>query len=60
MAAINPGNAVDTAVVFDVPQGVQPAAIELHESMLSGGATVELPQLSSVTATAQPVMPSQN
>jgi hypothetical protein len=39
---INPGNKVDGVLVFDVPEGVAPAAIELRESMFSGGATVSL------------------
>jgi hypothetical protein len=39
---INPGNSVDGVVVFDVPEGLTPAAIELHESMFSGGALVSL------------------
>jgi hypothetical protein len=30
---INPGNSVDSVVVFDVPEGLTPAAIERHESM---------------------------
>ncbi|KUP98250.1 DUF4352 domain-containing protein [Thermobifida cellulosilytica] len=39
---INPGNKVEAKVVFDVPEGVEPASIELHESMFSGGVTVSL------------------
>ncbi|MFD1531915.1 DUF4352 domain-containing protein [Pseudonocardia aurantiaca] len=39
---INPGNSVDGVLVFDVPEGLSPAAIELHESMFSGGALVSL------------------
>jgi hypothetical protein len=39
---INPGLSVDRAVVFDVPQGTEPAAIELHDSAFSDGATVKL------------------
>jgi hypothetical protein len=39
---INPGNTVDGVLVFDVPQGLTPAAIELRESMFSDGATVAL------------------
>jgi hypothetical protein len=39
---INPGNSVDGVLVFDVPEGLSPAAIELHESMFSDGATVGL------------------
>lgn len=39
---INPGNAVDVSLVYDMPAGAVPARIELHDSMFSGGATVEL------------------
>lgn len=39
---INPGNSVKATVVFDVPTGLKPAAIELHDSPFSGGATVSL------------------
>lgn len=39
---INPGNALDTTVVFDVPVGTVPAEIELHDSAFSGGTTVAL------------------
>jgi hypothetical protein len=39
---INPGNSVEGVLVFDVPEGLSPAAIELHESMFSGGAVVSL------------------
>jgi hypothetical protein len=39
---INPGNSVDGVLVFDVPEGLSPTGIELHESMFSGGATVSL------------------
>jgi hypothetical protein len=39
---INPGNKVDGVLVFDVPEGLAPAAIELRESMFSGGVTVSL------------------
>lgn len=39
---INPGNSVDGVLVFDVPEGLSPAAIELHESMFSDGTTVSL------------------
>lgn len=39
---INPGNSVDGVLVFDVPESVEPAAIELRESMFSDGATVSL------------------
>lgn len=39
---INPGNSVKGQVVFDVPKGTQLTTIELHDSMFSGGATVNL------------------
>jgi hypothetical protein len=39
---INPGNSVDGALVFDVPEGLAPAAIELHDSSFSSGLTVAL------------------
>jgi hypothetical protein len=39
---INPGNTVEGVLVFDMPEGLSPAAIELHESMFSSGALVTL------------------
>ena len=39
---INPGNSLQSKVVFDVPAGTTPTAIELHDSMFSGGVTVDL------------------
>jgi hypothetical protein len=39
---INPGNSVDGVLVFDVPEGLAPAAIELRESMFSDGTMVSL------------------
>ncbi|MGH3585493.1 MAG: DUF4352 domain-containing protein [Pseudonocardia sp.] len=39
---VNPGNSVDGVLVFDVPDGLSPTAIELHESLFSGGVTVSL------------------
>jgi hypothetical protein len=39
---INPGNSVKGTLVYDVPDGLAPAAVELHGSMFSGGATVAL------------------
>ncbi|MBY3555788.1 DUF4352 domain-containing protein [Modestobacter lapidis] len=39
---INPGNALNSKVVFDVPAGTAPTSIELHDSMFSGGVTVNL------------------
>ncbi|WP_230976527.1 DUF4352 domain-containing protein [Georgenia wutianyii] len=41
---INPGNSVEGVVVFDVPADAVPAAIELHDSVFSGGVTVSLEQ----------------
>ena len=39
---INPGNAVEVKLVYDMPQGAVPTSIELHDSMFSGGITVAL------------------
>lgn len=39
---INPGNQVQAQVAFDVPVGTQPSQIELHDSIFSGGVTVNL------------------
>lgn len=39
---INPGNTVTGTLVFDLPQGVTPEQIELHDSMFSGGVVVDL------------------
>lgn len=39
---INPGNSLNSKVVFDVPAGTVPTAIELHDSAFSGGVTVDL------------------
>ncbi|MGW7201509.1 DUF4352 domain-containing protein [Streptomyces chryseus] len=39
---INPGNKVEGIVVFDVPKNVEPVKIELHDSVFSGGVTVNL------------------
>lgn len=39
---INPGNSVKGTLVFDMPEGAIPVAIELHDSMFSGGVTVSL------------------
>jgi len=39
---INPGNSLNSKVVFDVPAGTAPASIELHDSAFSGGVTVDL------------------
>lgn len=42
LTTINPGNTVKGTLVFDMPSGVAPAAIELHDSMFSTGTTVAL------------------
>ena len=39
---INPGNTVYGVLVFDLPEGLAPAAVELHESSFSDGAVVSL------------------
>jgi hypothetical protein len=39
---INPGNAVDGQIVYDVPAGTQLTQLELHDSMFSGGVKVSL------------------
>lgn len=39
---INPGNAVEGTIVFDVPEGAEIAYAELHDSPFSGGVRVEL------------------
>jgi hypothetical protein len=39
---INPGNKLTGIVVYDLPQGVELAQVELHDSTLSEGVTVDL------------------
>jgi Domain of unknown function (DUF4352) len=39
---INPGNSLASKVIFDVPAGMTPSGIELHDSAFSGGVTVAL------------------
>ncbi|MFM1724536.1 DUF4352 domain-containing protein [Rhodococcus sp. PAM 2766] len=39
---INPGNSLDATIVFDVPSGVVPAVLEVHDSVFSGGESVLL------------------
>jgi hypothetical protein len=39
---INPGNSIDGKLVFDLPVGATPISMELHDSMFSGGVTVQL------------------
>ncbi len=42
LADLNPGDSIDTAVVFDVPVGTDPEFIELHDGPFSEGVTVGL------------------
>ena len=42
LADLNPGDSIDTAVVFDVPVGTDPEFIELHDGPFSDGVTVGL------------------
>jgi hypothetical protein len=42
LADLNPGDSIDTAVVFDVPVGTDPESIELHSGPLSEGVVVGL------------------
>ena len=39
---LNPGTAVNGVLIFDVPAGTQLTKLELHDSMFSGGVTVNL------------------
>lgn len=39
---INPGNALQVTVVYDLPTGTDATRIELHDSLFSGGVTVDL------------------
>ena len=41
---VKPGNSIQVKVAFDVPPGTptEGAVLELHDSMLSGGAEVQL------------------
>lgn len=39
---INPGNSVEGIIVFDVPKGVTPTIVELHDSAFSNGVEVSL------------------
>ncbi|QKG20514.1 DUF4352 domain-containing protein [Actinomadura verrucosospora] len=39
---INPGNSVDGILIFDVPRGIRLKALDLHDSVFSGGVTVPL------------------
>ena len=42
LADLSPGDAIDTAVVFDVPVGTDPESVELHDGPFSEGVTVGL------------------
>lgn len=42
LTEINPGNKVKGVIAFDVPKGVSPVGIELHDSIFSGGVDVSL------------------
>jgi hypothetical protein len=42
MSDINPGNSVNAQVAFDVPVGTPITAIEVHDSLYSGGAKVAI------------------
>ena len=42
MGDINPGNSIQVELAFDVPPGTNPAELELHDSMFSGGISVRL------------------
>ncbi|TDP42175.1 DUF4352 domain-containing protein [Nocardia ignorata] len=42
VAEINPGNKISMVLVFDVPTGTDPAAVEFHDSAFSNGARVAL------------------
>lgn len=39
---INPGNTASVVLVFDIPADAQPKTLELHDSMFSNGATVNI------------------
>ena len=41
-ADLNPGSAVNVKVPFDVPPGLRPESIELHDSAFSQGMSVKL------------------
>lgn len=41
-AEINPGNKLEVVIVFDVPAGAVPRAIEFHDSAFSGGVKASL------------------
>ena len=39
---INPGNSVEGVMAFDIPKGGKPDRLELHDSLFSGGVTVNI------------------
>lgn len=39
---INPGNAIDGTLVFDIPKNAKITKVELHDSPFSGGVTVQV------------------
>jgi hypothetical protein len=39
---INPGNQVTGVLVYDIPQGATIKSLELHDSMFSGGVTIDV------------------
>uniref|UniRef100_A0AAU8GPC5 DUF4352 domain-containing protein n=1 Tax=Mycobacterium phage Stink TaxID=3136630 RepID=A0AAU8GPC5_9VIRU len=42
LGEINPGNSIEAKAVFDVPAGTRLSALEVHDSMLSGGAKLKV------------------
>ncbi len=42
LSDVNPGNTVEGILVYDIPADATPASLELHDSMLSGGVSVDL------------------
>lgn len=42
LSGINPGNAVEGPVIFDVPVGTQPVAVQVTDNMFKKGETIEL------------------
>ncbi|MEV0295109.1 DUF4352 domain-containing protein [Nocardia sp. NPDC050710] len=40
ISEINPGNKISVTLVFDVPRGTTPSAVEFHDSVFSGGVRV--------------------
>ncbi|MFE6864492.1 DUF4352 domain-containing protein [Nocardia sp. NPDC057668] len=42
IAEINPGNRISAVLVFDLPVGTAPAAVEFHDSAFSGGVRVSI------------------